>query len=437
MNIKIGIIGFGCIGTGVVKTLLENKDIIQNRLGNAIEIKKICDLDISHDRGTGINLDVLTNDISKIVDDPEIQIVVELMGGINPAQDFLLQALKQGKHIVTANKKLLAEAGAPLFKKAQEKNLIINFEAAVGGAIPIIRVIKESFSSEKIEEVHGILNGTTNYILTKLENSAVPFEEVLKEAQEAGYAEADPTTDIEGDDAAHKIKLIAQLAFGVNFDFKDIPKTGITQLEQTDFDFAKKMNYKIKLLASTSLINNNFDIRVEPVFLNKNTGLAHVSGVTNAVMFKGNKMKDIILSGPGAGELPTASAVVGDIIDIARVLLTNQISSVPTLGYQSNKIQTLNISNMKEEKNQYYFRATVEDKPGVLAKVCQIFANNTISINAVLQNPTTEKIIPLMMILHKTTSQNLKNAAQEISKLDFVKGEILTIRIADNIQNGV
>lgn len=434
MSIKVGIIGFGCVGKGVVKTLLQNSDLISKRLGNRLEIKKICDRNITNDRETGIEMDKLTTNVNDVLDDPEIKIVVELIGGIQPAKDFLLKALQNGKHVVTANKKLLAEEGRELFQLAQEKKLMLNFEAAVGGAIPIIRTIKESFAAEKIEEVYGILNGTTNYILTKLEKGEGNFEEVLKEAQNAGYAEADPTSDIEGDDATHKIKLIAQLAFGIDFHYADIPRKGITNLTQADFQFAKMMHYKIKLLASSTLINNKFDIRTEPVLLKKRTELANIKGVTNAVLIKGAKMNEIILTGPGAGELPTASAVVGDIIEIARTIHSDQFSPVPLLGYQIDQIETIDLKKNEEIQSKYYFRVQVEDKPGVLAQISQIFAKYKISINAVLQNPATETFIPLMMILHETSQQKIEEAIQAINQLDFVKGKAITLRIADNIE---
>lgn len=434
MSIKIGIIGFGCIGTGVVKTLLQNQELIQSRLGEKIEIAKICDLDITSDRGTGIELNKITSHIDDILEDPEIKIVVELIGGIKPAKDFLKKALESGKHIVTANKKLLAEEGVELFELAQSKNLFLNFEAAVGGAIPIIRTIKESFASEKIEEIYGILNGTTNYILTKLEKGG-NFEEVLKEAQAAGYAEADPTADIEGHDAAHKIKLIAQLAFGIDFDFNSIYTKGISKLTKVDFDFAKSMHYKIKLLAFAVNHGGEFDIRVEPVFLKKRTELANVQGVTNAVLIKGGNMREIMLTGPGAGELPTASAVVGDIIEIARDITIHQSTAVPVLGYQANQIKKITLTQLENLKNKYYFRIEVLDQPGVLAQMSQVFADLDISINAVIQNPTQADIIPVMLTVHATNRSNIEQAAQKISQLTFAKGEPFVMPIEENIES--
>lgn len=435
MSVKVGIIGFGCIGTGVVKTLLENKELISKRLGDTIEIAKICDLDISEDRGTGIEMNLLTSDVAEIVDNPEIQIVVELIGGIQPAKDFLIRALKNGKHVVTANKKLLAEEGGELFKIAQEKKLILNFEAAVGGAIPIIRTIKESFASEKIEEVYGILNGTTNYITTKLEKGGVDFQTVLKEAQDAGYAEADPTADVEGHDAAHKIKLIAQIAFGIDFDFDSIYKKGISQLSEADFGFAKMMNYKIKLLATAVNHDGDFDIRVEPVCLNKRTELANIKGVTNAVLIRGTGMKEILLTGPGAGEMPTASAVVGDVIEIARYLNTQQSGSVPLLGYQTGDIRNVDLSKLKTLKSKYYVRVEVEDQPGVLAQMSQVFADLNISINAVVQNPTTEDVIPVMLTIHPTSREKISQAAEKMNELSFVRGKMFVMPIEDEIES--
>jgi len=435
MPIKIGIIGFGCVGTGVVKTLLKNKELISSRLGNTIKIVKICDLDISSDRGTGIDTSILTSDVEEVISNPEIQIVVEMVGGINPAKEFLIKALENGKHVVTANKKLLAEKeGSELFKLAQEKHLTLNFEAAVGGAIPIIRTIKESFASEKIEEVYGILNGTTNYIVSKLEKGGASFQEVLKEAQTAGFAEADPTADVEGFDAAHKIKLIAQLAFGIDFDFEEIYIKGISQLTESDFAFAKMMDYKVKLLAFAVNHNGEFDIRVEPVLLKKKTELANIRGVTNAVLIRGTGMKKILLTGPGAGEMPTASAVVGDIIEIARNLIIEKKANVPALGYQNEKIRKVDLTKLKTLKSKYYVRTEVLDKPGVLAKMSQILADLDISINAVVQNPTTEKVIPVMLTIHPTSRENISKAAAQISELDFVKSKTFVMPIEDEIE---
>lgn len=434
MSIKIGIIGFGCVGTGVVKTLLQNEELITNRVGEKIEIAKICDRNITSDRNTGIERSKLTTNVDDLLDDPEIKIIVELIGGIHPAKDFLKKALEKGKNIVTANKKLLAEEGVELFKLAQAKKLMLNFEAAVGGAIPIIRTIKESFASEKIEQIYGILNGTTNYILTKLEKGG-NFAEVLKEAQLAGYAEADPTADIEGHDAAHKIKLIAQLAFGIDFDFTQIYTKGISALTSADFDFAKSMNYKIKLLAFAVNFENQFDIRVEPVLLKKRTELANIRGVTNAVLIKGSNLREIMLTGPGAGELPTASAVVGDIIEIARDINTDQSTAVPVLGYQSNKIKKIELLPLENLENKYYFRVEVLDQPGVLAQMSQVFADLKISINAVIQNPTKEDVIPVMLTVHPTTRLKIEQAAAQINQLDFVKGHVFVMPIEEEIES--
>lgn len=432
MSIKIGIIGFGCIGTGVVKTLLQNQELITNRTGEMIEVKKICDLDLSSDRGTGIDLSLLTNDVDEVLNDTEIQIVVELIGGIEPAMTFLKKALENGKHIVTANKKLLAENGSELFALAQTKNLMINFEAAVAGAIPIIRTIKESFASEKIQKVYGILNGTTNYILTKLEKGGV-YEDVLKEAQEAGFAEADPTADIEGYDAAHKIKLIAQLAFGIDFEFEKIYTKGISKLTEADFAFAKTMDYKIKLLAFAVVYGGEYDIRVEPVLLKKRTELANIKSVMNAVFLQGDNLSEIMLTGPGAGELPTASAVVGDIIEIARDLKVHQKSAVPLLGYLSG-IERIDLKPLNDLENKYYLRVNVVDQPGVLASVSKILADLEISINAVIQNPTQAEIIPFMLTVHPTTRIKIETAVKKINQLGFVKGEAFVMPIEDEIE---
>lgn len=431
----MGIIGFGCIGTGVVKTLLNNQKLIADRLGETIEIAKICTLDPNGDRGTGIDPKLITDKIETIVDNPEIQIVVEVMGGIMPAKDYIKRALKNGKHIVTANKKLLAEKeGSELFALAQKNNLAINFEAAVGGAIPIIRTIKESFAAEQIEGVYGILNGTTNYILTKLEKGEASLAEVLKEAQAQGFAEADPTADLEGIDAAHKIKLIAQLAFGIDFDFKTIYIKGISQLQQSDFDFAKMMHYKIKLVAFAVNYRGKYDIRVEPVMLNKKTELANIRGVTNAVFIRGKGMHEILLTGPGAGEMPTASAVAGDIIEIARDLMIKQKANVPALGYQTSRIKKVDLTKLKNLKSKYYVRVDVLDQPGVLAQMSQIFAERGISINAVVQNPTTAKVIPVMLTVHPTSREKISSAAIALNKLSCVKGRSFVMPIEDAIE---
>lgn len=437
MPIKVGIIGFGCVGTGVVKTLLENKELIASRLGNTIEIAKICDLDTSSDRGTGIDTSLMTSDVEEVISNPEIKIVVELIGGINPAKEFILKALRNGKHVVTANKKLLAEnEGKELFQFAQENNLTLNFEAAVGGAIPIIRTIKESFASEKIEEVYGILNGTTNYIMSKLEKGGFSFEDVLKEAQKAGFAESDPTADVEGFDAAHKIKLIAQIAFGIDFNYDSIYIKGISQLIETDFAFAKDMGYKIKLLAFAVNHNGNFDVRVEPVLLKKKTELANIKGVTNAVLIRGTGMKEVLLTGPGAGEMPTASAIVGDIIEISRNLIIEKKANIPVLGYQTGKIKKVDLSKLKTLESKYYVRVEVGDQPGVLSQMSQVFADLNISINAVVQNPTTANVIPVMLTVHPTSREKISLAATKMNKLPFIKGKMFMMPIEDEIETG-
>ena len=335
-KINVGLIGFGTIGVGVAKILAENQAIIQKRLGAAVCLAKIADLDITTDRGIAVNDGVLTTSVDDIIENPEIDIVIELIGGYEPARTFILKALKNNKHVVTANKALLAKHGDELFETVEEKGLSIGFEASIGGAIPIIRSIREGFVANRIQAIEGIVNGTANYILSKMSDENCDFDVALKEAQEKGFAEVDPTFDIEGIDSAHKIAVLTRIAYGTPIKFEDIKVSGITNITSEDIECGKEFGYRIKLLAISKYDGEAIDIRVHPAMIPSSHPMASVNGVLNAIRVCDDMMDENILIGHGAGALPTGSAVVGDIVEIARNIISNAGGRMPASSFQSS-----------------------------------------------------------------------------------------------------
>lgn len=428
-NVKIGLIGFGTIGAGVVKILADNGDVIRQRLGATLEVGKIADLDITTDRGVPVEKGVLTTDVNAVLDDPEIEVVIELIGGYEPARSFVLKAIQNGKHVVTANKALLAKHGEEIFSIADEKGLGIGFEAAVGGAIPIIRSIREAFSANRISAIEGIVNGTANYILSKMSDENCDFQTALQEAQEKGYAEADPTFDIEGIDSAHKIAILTRLAYGAPICLDDITVQGITSITSEDIDCAREFGYRIKLLAISKFDGNSIDVRVHPAMIRMDHPMANVNGVLNAIRVCDDLMEENILVGHGAGALPTGAAVVGDVMEIVRNSLIGTGTRVPAQSFQ--KTMPIPLKNIGEIEAEYFLRFRVKDVPMVLAKISGILGDHSISIESMIQRGRDDngKGVPLVMMIHRSNEKNVQDALTEIDRLDVVCEKSNLIRV--------
>jgi homoserine dehydrogenase len=431
-RINVGIIGFGIVGSGTAKVLLQNKDILQERLGFELNLKKIADLDIKTDRGIKVPKGVLTTDINDIFNDPEIDIVVELIGGIRPAKDFILKAIQKGKHVVTANKALLATNGTEIFQAARKAGVEVGFEASVAGAIPIIKVMKEGLIANRIKAIYGIINGTSNYILTKMTDENVEFSVALKEAQALGYAEADPTFDIEGIDTAHKLTILATLSFGIPLSFGSVYIEGISKISTQDISFASDLGYKVKLLAITKESDGEIELRVHPTMLPKEYLIAKVDGPFNAIYVDGDATGSTMYYGRGAGSVPTGSAVVSDIADIARNIRKNAVGRVPTIPNISGKARVKKIDNIV---SMYYFRFSALDKPGVLSKISGILGNYNISIASVIQKGRrVGEAVPLVVLTHEAKEKDVHRAIEEIDRLPIVMGKTVFIRVEGKVE---
>ncbi|OGP64149.1 MAG: homoserine dehydrogenase [Deltaproteobacteria bacterium RBG_16_42_7] len=427
-SVSVGIIGFGTVGTGVVKILLKKSQELENKLGFPLIIGKIADIDIKRKRNISVPANILVTDGMEVIEDPAIDIVVELIGGIHPAKEYILKALKRRKHVVTANKALLATEGSDIFKVARENNVELGFEAAVAGGIPIIKIVREALIGNKIQAIYGIINGTSNYILTKMTGENLDFATALKEAQALGYAEADPTLDIGGIDAAHKLALLGSLSFGMKVDLKKIYTEGITKITPLDINFASEFGYTIKLLAIAKQISNEIELRVHPTMLPKEHLISNVNGVFNAVYVEGDSIGPALFYGKGAGEMPTGSAVVSDIADIARNIKKGAINRIQEVGFMQKA--GFKIKKMEDVQSCYYFRFSVLDKPGVLSKISGILGKNNISIKSVIQKGRRkEKAVPLVMMTHKAKERDVVYAMKEINKLPVVSGKPLYIRV--------
>ncbi len=432
-KIQIGLFGLGTIGTGVVKVLQENREVIRRRLGADIEIRKIVDLDITTDRGVQIDKSLLSTKAEAILDDPEIQIVIELIGGTTAALDIVRKAFASGKHVVTANKALLAEHGEELFELASQKEVKIAFEASVAGGIPIIRILKEGLAANQIESIYGIVNGTANYILTHMTDDGKEFDEVLKEAIDKGYAEADPTYDVEGIDSAHKIAILASLAFGTPVPLDRVYTEGISKITQEDIEYAKGFGYKIKLLGITKISEGEIEARVHPTMIQEKTLMADVSGVLNAIYVNGNAVGPTLYYGKGAGDLPTASAVVGDLIEISRDILHGGTERVPLSSFLQKERKALPIRNMDDVMSRYFLRINTADRPGVLSKIAGILAAHGISIASVIQKGRKlDGPVPIVIVTHMAREKDTKKALSEIDELDIVASKTVLIRIEDS-----
>ncbi len=431
-TIEAGLFGFGTIGTGVVRVLRENEEMIRRRLGATIRIRKIVDLDIETDRGVPIDPGVLSTHADEILGDPAISIVIELVGGTTASRKIVSEALAAGKHVVTANKALLAVHGEELYALAARKGVGIGFEASVGGGIPILRCIREGLAANQIESIYGIVNGTANYILTRMTEEGMDFDSVLREAMARGYAEADPTYDIEGIDSAHKLAVLANLAFGTPIPFDRIYIEGISGITPLDIEYARQFGYKIKLFGITKLVNGEVEARVHPTMIPESDLLAQVDGVLNAVYVEGNAVGPTLYYGKGAGDLPTASAVIGDLIEIGREILHGGTSQVPPLSFLPENRRTIPLREMDNVHSRYFLRFTTVDRPGVLSRLSGILAEHTISIASMIQTARTpDSPVPIVMITHRAREKDVKEALVEIDRLDLVAAKTALIRIED------
>ena len=429
-KINIGIIGFGTVGTGVVKILLEQKKLFENRVGVQIIIKRIADLDIQTSREIKIDNEILTVDAKKVINDPEIDIIVELMGGETVAHELIMQAISNGKHIVTGNKALLAKHGTYIFEAASQKRVDIGFDASVGGCMPIIKTLRESLAGNTIRSIKGILNGTCNYILSKITNEGLPFDMVLKDAQKKGIAEADPTLDIGGFDTAHKLALLTSIAYGMKINLKDIYIEGITNITCDDIEFARQFGYRIKLLAISKNMGNVIESRVHPTMIPTDNLLSNVNDSLNAVNINGDAAGDILLYGHGAGMMPTASAVVSDIVDIARNIISTSHDRVPQLSYLPEKIKIIPVLPITEISTNYYIRFSAIDQPGVLSSISGILGNHKISIKSVHQKRQNKNgCVPIVMLTHFAKEADMLKALDEISNLNVIDTTPVIIRI--------
>jgi homoserine dehydrogenase len=431
---QIGLVGLGNVGMGVVNILQQQAALIAERLGAQLVVKRVATLHPERPREVQLPAQQLTTDAFELINDPEIAIIVELIGGYEPARTYLLEALRQGKHIVTANKALLAEHGQEIFQAASVRGRDIGFEASVGGGIPIIRAIKEGLVANQFLSISGIVNGTTNYILSKMSDQGLDFPDVLKEAQELGYAEADPTFDIEGVDAAQKIALLTSLAFGSWVVHEEIYTEGITRLTQLDIAYARELGYRVKLLALAKMEHGQLDVRVHPALVEADSWLANVNGVYNAVCIRGDAVGQHMLIGRGAGALPTGSAVVGDLVDVARNILKGSSGRVPPQAYQAQSLHDLPLKDINEIICKYYLRFQVLDQPGVLASIAGILGQNAISIESVIQKGRGHEAgaaVSVVMMTHEAQERSVRKALQVIDTLPCVQGETLCIRVED------
>ncbi|MDF2546812.1 MAG: homoserine dehydrogenase [Anaerosolibacter sp.] len=423
-KLKVGLMGFGTVGSGVWRVLQDNSDKIIENCGFKIEVSKILVRDLSKERNSEIARGVFTDNPLEILNDENIKIVVEVMGGIEPAKEYMLEAIKRGKHVVTANKALIASHGDMLLKAAKDANVKLLYEASVAGGIPIIHAIKESLSANRINSIMGILNGTTNYILSKMTSERMEYDIVLKEAQEKGYAEADPTSDVEAFDAAYKLTILARLAFGIDVKIEDIYREGITNISPIDIEYATELGYVIKLLAIAKETNGKIELKVHPTFIPKGHPLAAVGDAFNAVYIKGNAVGELMFYGKGAGDLPTGSAVVGDIISIIREGSPNKM-----ITQVINEKDLSNIKDMGSNQGEYYVRLLIKDIPGILGKIASLFGKYNVSLSSVIQKGKEEPAVSLVFITHETIELNVQYALTDIAKLPEVVSIANVIRV--------
>jgi len=431
--INVGLLGIGTVGGGTWTVLLRNQEEISGRAGRAIRISVVADKDLDKATKLVSGKARVTADAYEVVRDPKVDIVIELIGGTTIAKDLVLAAIENGKHVVTANKALLATHGNEIFAAAQKKGVMVAFEGAVAGGIPIIKALREGLTANRIEWIAGIINGTSNFILSEMRDKGLPFDTVLKEAQRRGYAEADPTFDIEGVDAAHKLTIMAAIAFGIPMQFDKCYKEGIAKLTQEDIRYAEQLGYRIKLLGITRRTVEGIELRVHPTLIPAKRLIANVEGVMNAVLVKGDAVGQTLYYGAGAGAEPTASAVVADLVDITRLHTADPDHRVPHLAFQPDRMSSIKVLPMDEVVTSYYLRMRVVDRPGVLADITRILADGLISIDAMVQREPAEgeEQVDIIMLTHETREKAINVAIKRIEALSVVTGKVTRIRLEE------
>lgn len=430
-EIKVGLIGFGTVGSGTAEVLLQQAKNLEAKTGLKISLGRVADI-VCKELPSQFAGTILSNDANDIFTDPEIDIVVELIGGMEPARTFMLKAIEAGKHVVSANKALLSVHGREIFEAAARKGVEVGFEASVGGGIPVIKSLKEGLVANKILSIMGIMNGTANYILSQMTDFGLPFAEVLKDAQSKGYAEADPTYDVEGIDTAHKLVILMMMAYGINIKLEDVSTEGISQIKPIDIAFAKQFGYRLKLLAISKNHGDHVEARVHPTMVPDNHMLASINGAYNGIHFKGDMVGNVLLYGMGAGKMPTGSAVAADIVDIARNIAYSSVGRVPSLSYLPERIKDCAITPMASLRCPYYFRISALDKTGVLATIAGILGKNDISIESVIQKDRRDSgAVPIVIRTHEAGENSVKAAIDEIDSLDISVEKTVKIRILE------
>lgn len=431
--INVGLLGIGTVGGGTFTVLTRNQQVITRRAGRPIQIVKVADRDVARAKQITQGSVAVTDDAFEVVNDPNVDIVVELIGGYTVARELVLKAIDNGKHVVTANKALLATHGNEIFAAAQKKGVIVAFEAAVAGGIPIIKALREGLTANRIEWLAGIINGTTNYILTEMREKGLDFDVALKDAQKLGYAEADPTFDVEGVDAAHKLTIMAAIAFGIPMQFDKAYTEGITQLTGEDIRYAEELGYRVKLLGITKHTEQGVELRVHPTLIPEKRLIANVNGAMNAVLVKGDAVGPTLYYGAGAGAEPTASSVIADLVDVTRMHTADPHHRVPHLAFQADQLSDLPILPMDEVRTAYYLRLRAHDKPGVLAEVTRILADLDISIDAMMQKEPAEgeEQADIIILTHITIEKNINKAIASIEALSSISGKVIRIRMEE------
>lgn len=429
--VNIGLLGLGTVGGGTLNVLTRNAQEIERRAGRGIRITHAAAKVYDPSKLIGLDNIQVSDDAFSVVDEPDVDIIIELIGGYSPARELVLKAIENGKHVITANKALIAKHGNEIFRAAQEKGVTVAFEAAVAGGIPIIKALREGLAANRIQWIAGIINGTGNFILTEMREKGRDFADVLKEAQELGYAEADPTFDVEGIDAAHKLTILGSIAFGIPLQFEKTYTEGISNIDRQDVEYADELGYRIKHLGITRRTDRGIEMRVHPTLVPQSRLIANVNGVMNAVLVMGDAVGPTLYYGAGAGSEPTASAVVADVVDVVRALTTDPGNRVPHLAFQPKELTDTPILPVDQIESAYYLRMQVNDKPGVVARIAGILAEHEISIEAIQQKEPGPGMsaVPLVMLTHQVVESQINSAIELIQQLDSVEGSVTRIRI--------